>query len=97
MREYATKQGFQIIREFVDVETAKIAGRKAFGEMVGFLKRHRECRIFELATSAVTVRRQKNPSAYKEFRLTQRNSQKHSEHSYCSHIAPRITHEHRVN
>jgi site-specific DNA recombinase len=45
LREYAAKQGFQIVREFVDVETAKVAGRKAFGEMVAFLKRHRECRI----------------------------------------------------
>lgn len=45
LREYAAKQGCQIIREFVDVETAKVAGRKAFGEMVAFLKRHRDCRV----------------------------------------------------
>lgn len=45
LREYAAKQGFQIVREFVDVETAKVAGRKAFGEMVAFLGRHRDCRI----------------------------------------------------
>lgn len=45
LREYAVKHGFQIIREFVDVETAKVAGRKAFGEMVAFLKWHRNCRV----------------------------------------------------
>jgi site-specific DNA recombinase len=28
VREYAHKTGFQIVREFVDVETAKTAGRK---------------------------------------------------------------------
>ncbi len=38
LKEYAAKEGFEIVREFVDVETAKQAGRTAFGEMVGFLK-----------------------------------------------------------
>ena len=45
LREYAAKQGLEIVREFVDVETAKVAGRKAFGEMVSFLRRHRDCRV----------------------------------------------------
>jgi site-specific DNA recombinase len=45
LREYAVKPGFQIVREFMDVETAKVAGRKAFGEMVSFLKQHRDCRV----------------------------------------------------
>lgn len=45
LREYAAKQGFEVVREFVDVETAKVAGRRAFGEMVTFLRRHRDCRI----------------------------------------------------
>ncbi len=38
LKEFAAKSGFEIVREFVDVETAKKAGRAAFGEMVGFLK-----------------------------------------------------------
>ena len=45
LQEYAAKQGFHVVREFVDVETAKVAGRKAFGEMVAFLKQHRDCRV----------------------------------------------------
>jgi site-specific DNA recombinase len=45
LREYASKQGFKIIREFIDVETAKVAGRKEFGNMVAFLTKHRECRV----------------------------------------------------
>ena len=44
LREYASKNGFRIEREFVDVETAKDAGRKYFGEMVTFLKRSQNCR-----------------------------------------------------
>lgn len=38
LKEYAARQGMEIVQEFVDVETAKQAGRTAFGEMVGFLK-----------------------------------------------------------
>jgi DNA invertase Pin-like site-specific DNA recombinase len=45
LREYAAKHGFRIVREFIDVETAKTAGRKQFGEMVQFLERHSACRV----------------------------------------------------
>src|SRR5262249_55164180 len=45
LREYASKNGFKIEREFVDVETAKAPGRKNFGGMVSFLKRSQNCRV----------------------------------------------------
>ena len=38
LRDYANKEGFTIVNEYVDVETAKRAGRTGFDEMVGFLK-----------------------------------------------------------
>ena len=38
LSEYATQHGLQIVRQFEDVETAKRAGRTAFGEMVAFLE-----------------------------------------------------------
>jgi len=38
LRDHALKQGFKIVEEFVDVETAKQAGRSNFGQMVHFLK-----------------------------------------------------------
>lgn len=38
LREYAQKNRFEIVEEFVDVETAKQAGRANFGQMVHFLK-----------------------------------------------------------
>jgi DNA invertase Pin-like site-specific DNA recombinase len=41
LREYAIKQGFTVVREFVDVETAKQAGRPEFAAMLGYLKNHR--------------------------------------------------------
>jgi len=45
LRDYAAKLGFTIVREFVDVETAKATGRKQFGEMLQFLKQHPDCRV----------------------------------------------------
>jgi site-specific DNA recombinase len=44
LREYAASKGFEIAREFTDVETAKQAGRQAFGEMLAFLNQS-TCRI----------------------------------------------------
>ena len=38
LKEYAAKHGVQIVHEFIDVETAKQAGRQHFSEMVWFLK-----------------------------------------------------------
>jgi len=37
--QYATSVGFRVIRDFVDIETAKKPGRPGFEEMVKFLKR----------------------------------------------------------
>ena len=44
LREYAQRNQFTIVREFVDVETAKVAGRKQFGEMLIFFSRNPACR-----------------------------------------------------
>jgi site-specific DNA recombinase len=45
LREYALKNEFRVAQEFVDIETAKIAGRKKFGEMLAFLSRNTGCRV----------------------------------------------------
>jgi hypothetical protein len=45
LREYAQSHEFNILREFVDVETAKTTGRKQFGEMVRFLHDRKMCRV----------------------------------------------------
>ena len=59
LREYAQKNDFQILREFVDVETAKATGRKQFGEMVRFLEATPTCR---------TVLVEKTDRLYRNFR-----------------------------
>src|SRR5262249_11307394 len=45
LREYAASRGLEIVHEFVDVETAKLAGRRQFGAMVSFFKQNPEARI----------------------------------------------------
>ena len=44
LREYAFKNDLQVVREFIDVESAKIAGRQQFGEMLLFFKAESSCR-----------------------------------------------------
>ena len=44
LRQYAREQGLTILQEFVDVETAKQAGRGGFTEMLAFLKADPSCR-----------------------------------------------------
>lgn len=44
LRGYADASNLDVVREFVDVETAKRAGRTGFGEMLAFLKRSASCR-----------------------------------------------------
>lgn len=45
LRATASEEGFEIVREFIEVESAKAAGRKQFVEMVAFFKHNRTCRI----------------------------------------------------
>ena len=45
LRAAASKEGLGIEHEFIEVESAKAAGRKEFNEMVNYFKRNRSCRI----------------------------------------------------
>ena len=45
LREYAARNDFSIMKEFVDIETAKTSGRQNFDEMVRFFTNHRDCRV----------------------------------------------------
>ncbi len=59
LREYAQRSGFEIVKAFEDVETAKASGRTQFGEMVAWLKRNRSCR---------TLLVEKTDRLYRNFR-----------------------------
>ena len=45
LKDYAATEGFTIAQEYVDVETAKLTGRTAFGEMVAWLWAHTDVRV----------------------------------------------------
>ena len=45
LRIAALKEGLEIAHEFIEVESAKAAGRKESNEMVNYFKRNRSCRI----------------------------------------------------
>lgn len=45
LRSYAMNRDVTVLREFVDAETAKVAGRTGFGEMLAFLRKNKACRI----------------------------------------------------
>jgi site-specific DNA recombinase len=45
LREYAQRNDLEVVREFVDVETAKLAGRRHFGEMLQFFSKNPACRV----------------------------------------------------
>lgn len=45
LREYAQRNDFRIVAEFIDVETAKTAGRKQFGEMLKFFSGNPKCNV----------------------------------------------------
>ena len=44
LHEYASRNAFSVVKEFIDIETAKASGRQNFEEMVRFLKNDRESR-----------------------------------------------------
>jgi site-specific DNA recombinase len=44
LREYALRNEFHVLFEFVDIETAKTTGRKKFREMLAFFQRNPKCK-----------------------------------------------------
>ena len=45
LKDYAAQEGFAVVQEYVDVETAKTAGRASFGDMVAYLRAHPSVRV----------------------------------------------------
>jgi len=45
LRSYAQRHDYEVVREFIDVETAKQSGRTQFTRMVRFLQEHPQVRI----------------------------------------------------
>jgi site-specific DNA recombinase len=69
LRTYAHARNFDVVREFVDVETAKRAGRTGFGEMLAFLKRSASCRTILVEKTDRLYRNLKDYVTLDEFDL----------------------------
>ena len=59
LNEYAVTHGFNVVKEFVDNETAKKAGRTNFGEMIKFLRKN---------TTVKTILVEKTDRLYRNFK-----------------------------
>ena len=60
LRNYAAREGFEVLKEFVDVETAKQAGRTSFSEMISWQRANPDAKIILLLkkpTSSITTLR----------------------------------------
>jgi resolvase-like protein len=55
LREYARNHKLTVLKDFVDVETAKQAGRSQFGEMIAFLRVNPTCRTILVEKTACTA------------------------------------------
>lgn len=55
LREYAQSNGFKVIQEYIDIETAKRSGRANFNKMVAYIKEERTGRKPNAPRSAILV------------------------------------------
>jgi site-specific DNA recombinase len=69
LRSYAQANSIAVANEFVDVETAKQAGRTGFGEMLAFLKQTPSCRILLVEKTDRLYRNLKDWVALDDFDL----------------------------
>ncbi len=69
LRAAAQKEGLEIVQEFVEVESAKAAGRKQFSEMVTFFKRNRSCRILLVEKTDRLYRNQRDALTLEDLDL----------------------------
>ncbi|MEK6706310.1 MAG: recombinase family protein [Bdellovibrionota bacterium] len=65
LRAYAQNRGFQIVKEFEDVETAKQSGRTQFGSMLEFFKQEAEGKSKERRCQILLV--EKTDRLYRNF------------------------------
>lgn len=66
LRKYAADHGYKVIQEYVDIETAKKAGRTNFSEMVKFLEK--ESKIKDNSANCRTILVEKTDRLYRNIK-----------------------------
>lgn len=61
LREAAMKSDFEVVKEFIEIESAKDTGRKVFNEMVTFFRRNRSCRVLLVEKTDRLYRNKRDP------------------------------------
>src|SRR5512143_1448382 len=67
LAEYARSRGFQVVREFIDVESAKNPGRKEFGNMLRLLEKGPSCRAVLVEKTDRLYRNRTDSLTFEEF------------------------------
>ena len=71
LREYAGNNGLRIVQEFIDVETARRAGREGFSKMVTYLKKHeKSCQSIIVEKTDRLLRNLKDHATLEELHAT---------------------------
>ena len=70
LKEYAQKHNFKIVQEFIDVETAKRAGRTNFNQMIEFFQSNKNVRFLLCEKTDRLYRNFKDYVNLEEFDLT---------------------------
>jgi site-specific DNA recombinase len=76
LAEYAKARGFEVVSEFIDVESAKTPGRKEFGKMLRFLETDPDCRIVLVEKTDRLYRNRKDSLTFEEL-VENRNVEVH--------------------
>jgi site-specific DNA recombinase len=70
LSKYGIVNGFTVIQEFIDVETAKQAGRDGFEQMIALFKKNKSCRTLLVEKTDRLYRNKKDDVTLDELGLT---------------------------
>ncbi len=101
LTEYAVSRGFRVVREFIDIESAKNPGRKEFGKMLRLFENDPKCRVVlvektdrlyrnrtdSLAFEELIEKRDVEVHLVKEGRIIGKNSRSQDKFMHDIHVA----------
>src|SRR6516225_5547374 len=96
LRAYAQEHHLTVAREFVDVETAKQAGRISFGELIAYLKATPTCRTILVEKTDRLYRNFRDYVTLEDLRVTIHFVKEHAVLSPDSRSSDKLMHDIKV-
>jgi len=96
LRAYAQEHHLTVAREFVDVETAKQAGRVSFGELIAYLKATPTCRTILVEKTDRLYRNFRDYVTLEDLRVTIHFVKEHAVLSPDSRSSDKLMHDIKV-